>query len=243
MTEEKEKIIKLFLIKLGGKIRYKRKAKGLKQEALASYLEVNDSSISRYEAGDVDFPVSKLALISKYCDTPLKEYFDEELQKSISLSLCEMTKLIQEKYQKKDARKAYHDKKMEQTQELLVGYIYEKDGKRYMKERRISELQRTTTVSVYEKCIRGDYYTDIAAAPFDEKELMQYFEQNPKLLKILECSRQMMECMGDRKDLGRLKTGISEYAIREVFIEKMIKHESWDALRAYAYYKRMLEKL
>ena len=38
------------------------------------------------------------------------------------------------------------------------------------------------------------------------------------------------------------EAGISEYVIGEVFIEKMIKHESWDALRAYAYYKRMLEK-
>ena len=243
MTEDKKKLVEVFLIKLGEKIKYKREIKGLKQEALASYLEVDKSNISRYEAGCVDFPVSKLPLISKYCDFPLKDYFDEELQQTISQTVKEMARLVQTKYKTKDARKAHRDAKKEAQMEFLVGFVYEKDGVRYTKDKIGSDVVQPKPMSDYEICMRGDYYTNSNVVPFNEQDFMVYLEGEPLLLEILQTGRKMIDCMGNDTKETRLKTSISEYVIGEVFIEKVLKQESWDALRAYAYYKKMMGKL
>lgn len=243
MTEDKKKLVEVFLIKLGEKIKYKREIKGLKQEALASYLEVDKSNISRYEAGCVDFPVSKLPLISKYCDFPLKDYFfDEEIDKTLSLTVSEMAELIQKKYAARDKRKSYRETK-KISYEFLVGYVYEKDGVRYIRDKKDTPIVQPKPMSDYEICMRGDYYTNSNVVPFDEQELMHYLKQQPDLLVTLQSGKQMLECIGNNKDKISLRSHISEYVIGEVFIEKVIKQESWDALRAYAYYKKMMGKL
>ena len=244
LTKEQEKnIISDFLRKLGNKVRQKREKKNISQKELADFLHIDRSVLSKYENGQTDMVVSKLPMISLYCDFPLKDYFDEELQQTISQTVKEMAQLVQTKYKIKDARKAHRDAKKEAQMEFLVGFVYEKDGVRYTKENIGSDVVQPKPMSDYEICMRGDYYTNSNVVPFDEQDFMVYLEGEPLLLEILQTGRKMIDCIGNDTKETRLKTSISEYVIGEVFIEKVIKQESWDALRAYAYYKKMMGKL
>lgn len=244
LTKEQEKnIISDFLRKLGNKVRQKREKKNISQKELADFLHIDRSVLSKYENGQTDMVVSKLPMISLYCDFPLKDYFDDELQQTISQTVKEMARLVQTKYKTKDARKAHRDAVKEAQMEFLVGFVYEKDGVRYTKEKIGSDVVQPKPMSDYEICMRGDYYTNSNVVPFDEQDFIVYLEGEPLLLEILQTGRKMIDCMGNDTKETRLKTSISEYVIGEVFIEKVIKQESWDALRAYAYYKKMMGKL
>lgn len=156
-----------------------------------------------------------------------------------------MARLVEMRYKSKDARKAHRDAKKEAQMEFLVGFVYEyeKDGVRYTKDKIESDVVQTKPISDYEICMRGDYYTNSNVVPFNEQDFMIYLEGETLLLEILQTGRKMINCMGNDKEETRLKTSISEYVIGEVFTPKVIKQESWDALRAYAYYKKMIGKL
>ena len=241
--EQEENIISDFLIKLGNKVRQKREMKNISQKELSDFLHIDRSVLSKYENGQTDMTVSKLPMISLYCDFPLKDYFDEELQHTISQAVKEMVRLVQIKYKTKDARKAHRDALKETQTEFLVGFVYEKDGVRYTKDKIIPDVVKSKPMSDYEIFMRGDYLTNSNVVPFDDQDFMIYLEGEPLLLEVMQTGSKMISCIGNNKREIRLKTSISEYVIGEVFIEKMIRQESWSALRAYAYYKKLLGKL
>jgi len=70
----KERMRNEFLIEVGNTIKNNRNKKKISQEKLAIYLEVDRSSISKYENGRMDMPVSNLPLISHYCDFPISDF-------------------------------------------------------------------------------------------------------------------------------------------------------------------------
>lgn len=74
---EKERSIEIrtqFLEETGRFIVKKRKYIGLTQAELGEYLEVNPTTVSRYENGEIDMPSSNLAMISSVCGFPMREY-------------------------------------------------------------------------------------------------------------------------------------------------------------------------
>lgn len=66
-----------FLKSTGNVIYKKRRYKNITQEELGKALGVSASTISRYEKGTLDIPVSNLPLISNYCDFKLRDYLIE----------------------------------------------------------------------------------------------------------------------------------------------------------------------
>ena len=128
-----------------------------------------------------------------------------------------MARLVEMKYRTKDGRKAHRDAEKETQMEFQVGFVYEKDGVRYTKDKLTSDVVQSKTMSDYEICMRGDYYTNSNEVPFDEQDFMIYLEGEPLLLEILQTGRKMIDCMGNDKKETRLKTSISEYVIGEVF--------------------------
>ncbi len=63
-----------YLVEVGKVIRENRNKKNISQEKLALYLEVDRSTISKYESGSTDMPVSNLPLISYYCNFSMSEF-------------------------------------------------------------------------------------------------------------------------------------------------------------------------
>lgn len=63
-----------FLKATGSVISKKRKQKNITQKELGLHLNVSESTISRYEDGKVDMPVSVLPMVSSVCDFPMTEY-------------------------------------------------------------------------------------------------------------------------------------------------------------------------
>lgn len=63
-----------FLKATGSVIAKKRKQKNISQKELGVRLNVSESTISRYEDGKVDMPVSVLPMVSNACDFPMTEY-------------------------------------------------------------------------------------------------------------------------------------------------------------------------
>jgi len=59
---------------IGSVIRRKRKKKNISQEELATAVRVTKSTISRYEHGKIDIPLSQLTKISQKCEFPVRDY-------------------------------------------------------------------------------------------------------------------------------------------------------------------------
>lgn len=241
MTDSKQKIIDVFLVKLGDKIKAKRQNRGLKQEALAAYLEIDKTSISKYESGSVDFPISKLPLISKYCDTPLRDYFDDDIQSILTMTVKEMSMILAQKFAAKDKRaKARADKDVSEI-ELLVGHVYEKNGERYIKEKPQVIEPAEVKMTLRERCMRGDAYTNSNVIAFTDEEFVDYILNEDGFSAVIETGKNFYECIGDKKN-RKLKETIADYVIGEVIVEPFMSERSWDALRAYAYYKKLIGK-
>ena len=89
----KKEIQKDFLLSLGGVIKKKREKKNITQHELSDFLEVSKSTVSRYESGQTDMPVSTLPLISYYCGFALNDYFYDEKVMIATDNLFEMLKI------------------------------------------------------------------------------------------------------------------------------------------------------
>ncbi len=71
---ERETIAKEFLENIGNVIKRNRKRKNYTLQNLSSEIEVDQSTLSRYENGQVDIPASAMAYISYIFDFDLVEY-------------------------------------------------------------------------------------------------------------------------------------------------------------------------
>lgn len=71
---KEQDIRKEFLKQTGIVISSKRKRKNITQQALGDVLDVSKATISRYESGQLDMPLSNLPIISDFCDFRLRDY-------------------------------------------------------------------------------------------------------------------------------------------------------------------------
>lgn len=81
---------------LGMKIRIARKTKRITQESLATAVGVSDKSISAYESGRVDPPLSVLERIAQSTDSPLNYFLEESTESAILTKLAEIEKVFNE---------------------------------------------------------------------------------------------------------------------------------------------------
>lgn len=76
MKQQKYKKERIEILENVGKaIATKRKKKNISQERLSEYLGITKSTLSRYETGKTEIPVSLLPMIGKLCDTKIDYYF------------------------------------------------------------------------------------------------------------------------------------------------------------------------
>ena len=66
-----------FRKRVGEVIKKNRQQKGIKREVLAKKLNVDPSSLSRYEHATIDLKTSQMAKASAICDFPIYEYTEK----------------------------------------------------------------------------------------------------------------------------------------------------------------------
>ncbi len=80
--------------KLGKKIKIARRTKRITQTELARAIGVSDKSISAYESGRIDPPISVLSKIAKSTDHSLEYFISESTENSIVQKLAEIERLL-----------------------------------------------------------------------------------------------------------------------------------------------------
>lgn len=97
LIERKRSLQESFLKHIGSVIASKRKLKNLSQGELGDFLDVSVSTISRYENGAMEIPVSSLPLICEKCDFHIREYlvgFESESLKQLIRKCLEASVVV-----------------------------------------------------------------------------------------------------------------------------------------------------
>jgi len=223
----------LFLKKLGEKIKLKRNNKNISLDSLADCMDISTATLSLYENGKTDMKVSNLPLISTYCGFSISEYFDEELAKNLTETFSDLVKITKKKYQRENTRKAR--KEQEGVDKQLKGYIYDVDGR----EKYEYIPVRDNSQSLRQKYMHGIMHVN--EQPFTKVEFTEFLQENGKILPALDGARKLLDYVGDAPKKETFKSSIADFILTETIIEPVINEQTKTTLRAYAYYKRMLE--
>jgi len=232
--EKKKIVVDVFLLMLGEKIKSKRTKKGIKQENLAAFLGLSKSSVSQYENGTVDFPVSKLPLISNYCDFPITEYFDKEMVQVLTFTFEEIAIIIREKMERKKKRNGKGNSENHKSKRILKGYIYEIDGQDETVP--VTKKNENTLKQMY---LRGEM--PVNQKPFDTNGLAEFLQVHEQSISALDAARRFLAYIGDAPQKETMKGNIAEFVIGEILISPIIKSQSVDYEQLYALYKSILD--
>ena len=132
-NEKKEHLISEFLTKLGKRLEEKRQKRNLSQKDLADCLDIERSTLSKYETGDRDMQVSMLPLFSTYCKFPMYELFPKDESQTIldtfstAVSITVNRKKRQEHLKQKKTAKSKALKQLGQER-ILKGQVYDING-------------------------------------------------------------------------------------------------------------------
>lgn len=101
MTDKEESELRsAFLKQIGNKIRAGRERKNISLETLAECIHTSTSSLSMYENGHLDMKISNLPVISTYCDFPLSDYYDADIEQQVR-TFSKIVEITKKKYERK----------------------------------------------------------------------------------------------------------------------------------------------
>lgn len=227
----KDEIRKTFLEQVGSVIKKKRLQKNISLEQLGVFLDVSTSTISRYETGNTEIPVSSLPLISGYCGFPVRDYLPNEIDKLMET----FSKLAQFKGER------YRRSKVEKSSvkyPFLKAKVYEKDGIEYtepVKEQIESKSLRKHYMDC-EEAVHG-------VKPFNQDEFLQYIgtmqRNGHPASEILSTAGDMLDYLEGTSNRNRFRNTVADYIIGELIIEPLMNKGDEASLRAYAYYREL----
>lgn len=102
-NQYKKQVADRFIENIGNVIRRHRQAKGYTLMNLSKDIGVTESTLSRYENGQVDIPASAMAYVAYVCDFDLSEYtIERSSEKKLSQIFKELVKAGEEVRVKRD---------------------------------------------------------------------------------------------------------------------------------------------
>ncbi len=228
-NEQREQLKADFLTDIGERLKEKRSKRSLSLRKLAEGMPVKASALSKYENGTKDIPLSYLSLYSIYCDFELRELFPPDEMKSLFSSFRASVTVISDS----QARR----KEKDRTGKTLTARVYMQDGKE------VREEVRTLTDTLRDMYKNAQIPADVY--PFSDEEFCEYLMSFDNQTKESLCSagdflRQIMT--EPRKETN--KRAVADYIIDGTIINRVCQKDvDSTAMRAYAYYKRMMEDL
>ena len=236
---QRDTLISGFLTKLGERLALRRQKRNYSQNDLAECLDIDRTTISKYEHGETDMPVSKLPLFSTYCNFPMYELFPEDESKAIldsfakAVSITVDRKKRQEKLRRKKTVQSDAIKKTGHKK-ILKGQLFEIDGKDVLepvppkKPKPVREQYRDAEIRVDDR-------------PYSDMEFYNYVTtQGMDLTDAVISAGRFLDQIDDLPNKETLKGAVADYIIDEIVIESISrKHPDEAARRAYAYYRML----
>ncbi len=233
--DEKGQIRNEFLEQLGAFIRQKRTIKNISLKELAEFLNVSESTMSRYETGKSDMVVSNLPLMSLFCDFLMSEYFtDRKIQQLLS-EFQSIVVIKRKQYQREEKRK-----QTIRPEKQLVAHVYYADGVETIEY--ISERPSLERAGLREEYIRGG--VDLQGVqPFTNEEFIEYLrkERNIQLIKLLDGVGMLLDYIGNAPKKETIKSHLADFTINSLIVDKIISDNNLEAMKAYMYYKELLQ--
>jgi len=239
-AEQRSSLISDFLTKLGERIGVKRRKNSLSQEDLAYCLDIDRSTLSKYESGDRDMQVSMLPLFSTYCKFPLHELFPIDESREIldsfaaAVSITVDRKKRKEYMRQKKAIKSEELKKMGLAK-VLKGQVFDIDGMEVFEPVSQKQQQKSLRDSYKDAEMQTGY------EPYSETEFSDYVsEQKREFVEPMILAGQFLRQIEDLPNKETLKGLIADYIVDELVINDITQgHPDEMSRRAYEYYRRL----
>lgn len=237
--EQKSTMISDFLTKLGERLELKRRRLNLSQAELADCLEVDRTTLSRYENGTRDMQVSMLPLFSTYCDFPIYELFPRDESQAILDTFAEAVTITVAKKQRQEYKKesqvvSYGSRKK------LKGQLYEIDGVEMFEPAKLKMAAQKSARAKYKDAEMVTDYRPCTDEEFCEIVKMRDEEIVDAVLK----AGQFLEQIEKIPSKDSLKEAVADYVIDELVISEILqKYPDMTAQRVYAYYKALYQRI
>lgn len=237
--EQRHTLVSDFLTSLGERLAAKRKKRNISQYDLAYCLDIDHSTLSKYESGDRDMQVSMLPLFSTYCDFPMYDLFPKDESKAIldtfakAVSITVDRKKRQEKAQHKKAIKSEELRK-HGREKILKAQVFDIDGREVYEP-----IPPKKGKSIRDRYKDAEMHTEYP--PYSEKEFSNYVaEQKEELVDSVVSAGQFLDQIEDMPNKETLRGMIADYIVDGLVIDSVArKHPDEQARRAYAYYRKL----
>ncbi len=230
--DDKDRIRKEFREEFGEYLRLKREYKNIALKEASEFIDVKESTLSRYESGEQDMKISNLPLLSLYYGFSMKACLSALHTNDTINNFSELVMIKRRKYQRKDI---IYDK-----DEKLIAKIYtDRSGREFKVP--VSD-KRQTEYSYREKLARGEISFEGVEA-FSPDEFFDYLLKifGEEGLELLNDSATVINYADEKSKKETLKTYLADFVIDNIIVEQILYHDSEAARRAYMYYKRILE--
>ena len=231
---EKQAIRSAFLKDFGEYLNRKRLGKNISMEDLADFLDVSQSTMSRYENGNSDMSISNIPLLSLYCGFSMKNCFSSLKMLELIDSFRDIVNIKKHRYQREYGRK----NTVNRQEKKLKAQIYEIDGAEVTEY--ISRKEKDH-LSYREQLARGDI--ELFVKPYTDEEFEEYLkrDENEELLAMLDGACHIIKYIGDAPRKETVKSQIADFVVDNLIVERMTRAADLQAERAYMYYKRLLD--
>lgn len=236
-NEQKDTLISGFLAKLGKRLESKRLRLNLSQSELADCLDIDRTTISRYENGTRDMQVSLLPLFSTYCKFPMCELFPkDESQEILDTFSTAVSITAERKKRQEELRQKKSDEleiRKQKGQKILKGQVFDVDG---------MEVYEPVPPRLVSKSLR-DRYKDAEMhteyGPYSEAEFCDFVRAKGDILvDAVMYAGQFLKQIEEQPHKETLRGMIADYIVDELVINEVAqKHPDEVSRRAYAYYR------
>lgn len=237
--EQRNTMISDFLIKLGRRLEFKRRRLNLSQTELADCLEIDRTTLSRYENGTRDMQVSMLPLFSTYCNFPIYELFPKDESQAILDTFAEAVTITVSRKHRQELRKenqivSYGPRKN------LKGKVYEIDGvERFEPVRPKAAVTKSARAKYKDAEITTDY------KPYTDEEFCEIIKmRDEETVNAVLKAGQFLEQIEKMPSKDSLKGAVADYIIDELVISEIAqKYPDMTAQRVYAYYRALYQEI
>lgn len=239
LSEEQTKtLITDFLRKLGTRLKGKREKINLSQKELAECLNIDQSTLSKYESGDRDMDASMLPLFSTYCKFPMCDLFPkDESQFILDTFSRAVTITVERKKRQVELQRRKEDIKMTQKQsgeeKILKAHVFEVNGKEVYEP----VPQKLVSKSLRELYKDAEMHTEYR--PYSKKEFCDFVRtKDMSLIDSVLNAGQFLQQIEDVPYKDTLKGAVADYIVDELVINQVAQRASDEvSRRAYAYYR------
>lgn len=230
-SEQKKELVSNFLKKLGNRLAFKRNKMNLSQSDLADCLDIDRSTLSKYESGSRDMQVSMLPLLSAYCKFPLYELFPRDESQEILDTFSKAVSItVDRKKRKEELQKEGNSDPSSRNH--MASYVCEGDIEE-MFALTDPEAQYKSSKEMYKDAEMSGKYR-----PFSEEEFYDFVQtQDRNVVDSVISAGEFLEKIEDIPHKDALKYAVADYIIDELVINQVTQDSNEINCRAYAYYK------